>query len=195
MMMSASVFAMAAPLDSPSGTPRSVGVEYGFSDAGIAVTMTMQNGTKASGWSTAGKNVAIFDSDAMMRDIGWTGTVGGDWAWGVVNPTHSKFTNMLGSKSYMVPGAENQFDYVKNAASSDLFEFMSNSSAPLDHMRGMVLQSPGNKQKAISLLNARGITEINGVPLDKFFVLAGDNKAFDELLPGWTHGQSAIGSY
>ena len=40
------VFAMAAPLDSPKGTPRSVGIEYGFSDAGIAVTMTMQNGTK-----------------------------------------------------------------------------------------------------------------------------------------------------
>lgn len=40
------VFAMAAPLDTPRGTPRSIGLEYGFSDAGIAVTMTMQSGTK-----------------------------------------------------------------------------------------------------------------------------------------------------
>jgi hypothetical protein len=40
------VFAVAAPLDSPKGTPRSVGLEYGFSNAGIAVTMSMQNGVK-----------------------------------------------------------------------------------------------------------------------------------------------------
>ena len=40
------VFAMAAPLDTPRGTPRSVGLEYGFSDAGIAVTMTMQSGVR-----------------------------------------------------------------------------------------------------------------------------------------------------
>ena len=40
------VFAVAAPLDSPKGTPRSVGLEYGFSNAGIAVTRSMQNGVK-----------------------------------------------------------------------------------------------------------------------------------------------------
>ena len=40
------VFAMAAPLDSPKGTPRSVSTDYNFSPQGIAVTMTMQNGTK-----------------------------------------------------------------------------------------------------------------------------------------------------
>lgn len=40
------VFAMAAPLDTPKGTPRSVGLEYSFSPAGIAITMSMQSGTK-----------------------------------------------------------------------------------------------------------------------------------------------------
>lgn len=40
------VFAVAAPLDSPKGTPRSIGLEYGFSNAGIAITMSMQNGVK-----------------------------------------------------------------------------------------------------------------------------------------------------
>ena len=40
------VFAMAAPLDTPKGTPRSVGLEYGFSDQGIAITMTLQSGVK-----------------------------------------------------------------------------------------------------------------------------------------------------
>jgi hypothetical protein len=39
-------FAMAAPLDTPRGTPRSVGMEYAFGDGGIDVTMTMQSGTK-----------------------------------------------------------------------------------------------------------------------------------------------------
>lgn len=40
------VFAMAAPLDTPRGTPRSIGVQYAFSPAGIAVDMTMQSGMK-----------------------------------------------------------------------------------------------------------------------------------------------------
>ena len=39
-------FAMAAPLDTPRGTPRSVGLEYAFADGAIGVTMTMQSGTK-----------------------------------------------------------------------------------------------------------------------------------------------------
>jgi len=39
-------FAMAAPLDTPRGTPRSIGVQYAFSPAGIAVDMTMQSGMK-----------------------------------------------------------------------------------------------------------------------------------------------------
>ncbi|MBM4099557.1 MAG: DUF1579 domain-containing protein [Planctomycetes bacterium] len=40
------VFAMAAPLDTPTGTPRSVGMQYAFSNAGIAVNMTLQSGMK-----------------------------------------------------------------------------------------------------------------------------------------------------
>lgn len=40
------VFAVAAPLDTPSGTPRSLGTQYAFSPAGIAVTMTLQSGLK-----------------------------------------------------------------------------------------------------------------------------------------------------
>ncbi len=40
------VFAMAAPLDTPTGTPRSVGMQYAFSSAGIAVNMTLQSGMK-----------------------------------------------------------------------------------------------------------------------------------------------------
>lgn len=40
------VFQMAAPLDTPGGTPRSVGMQYAFGDAGIDVTMTMQSGAK-----------------------------------------------------------------------------------------------------------------------------------------------------
>lgn len=40
------VFAMAAPLDTPRGTPRSVGYEYTFGQGTIAITMTMQSGVK-----------------------------------------------------------------------------------------------------------------------------------------------------
>ena len=40
------VFSMAAPLDTPRGTPRSVGLEYAFDGTGIDATMTVQTGTK-----------------------------------------------------------------------------------------------------------------------------------------------------
>ncbi|MFO0782718.1 MAG: DUF1579 family protein [Phycisphaerales bacterium] len=41
-------FSMAAPLDTPSGKPRAVGLEYSFITPGqIAVTMTMQSGAKS----------------------------------------------------------------------------------------------------------------------------------------------------
>ena len=40
------MFQMAAPLDTPSGTPRAVGMQYAFSDSGIDATLTMQSGTK-----------------------------------------------------------------------------------------------------------------------------------------------------
>jgi hypothetical protein len=40
-------FTMAAPLDTPRGTPRAVGLEYAFLPGGqIALTMTMQSGAK-----------------------------------------------------------------------------------------------------------------------------------------------------
>lgn len=40
-------FTMAAPLDTPRGTPRAVGLEYSFLPSGqIALTMTMQSGAK-----------------------------------------------------------------------------------------------------------------------------------------------------
>lgn len=41
------VFAMAAPLDTPRGTPRNISIEYGFEPQKITLTMTMQSGTKA----------------------------------------------------------------------------------------------------------------------------------------------------
>lgn len=41
------VFALAAPLDTPRGTPRNVGLAYTFSGDRIECTMTMQSGTKA----------------------------------------------------------------------------------------------------------------------------------------------------
>jgi len=44
---SAMVFGLAAPLDTPNGTPRNVGLEYAFGRDRIDVTMTMQSGTKA----------------------------------------------------------------------------------------------------------------------------------------------------
>jgi hypothetical protein len=43
---SSMVFGLAAPLDTPSGTPRNVGLEYAFARDRITVTMTMQSGTK-----------------------------------------------------------------------------------------------------------------------------------------------------
>ena len=42
----AMVFGMAAPIDTPKGTPRNVGLEYGFDGKNIALTLTMQSGTK-----------------------------------------------------------------------------------------------------------------------------------------------------
>lgn len=42
----AMVFGMAAPLDTPKGTPRNVSLEYGFDGKNIALTLTMQSGTK-----------------------------------------------------------------------------------------------------------------------------------------------------
>lgn len=41
------VFALAAPLDTPRGTPRNVGLTYTFARDRIECTMTMQSGTKA----------------------------------------------------------------------------------------------------------------------------------------------------
>jgi hypothetical protein len=38
------VFAMAAPLDSPDGTPRTIGLQYVFAGKDVDVTMTMQQG-------------------------------------------------------------------------------------------------------------------------------------------------------
>jgi hypothetical protein len=45
--VSGMVFSNAAPLDTPDGAPRSVGLEYSFRDGGIQITMTMQSGTQA----------------------------------------------------------------------------------------------------------------------------------------------------
>jgi hypothetical protein len=41
------VFGLAAPLDTPRGTPRNVGLAYSFGRDRIDCTMTMQSGTKA----------------------------------------------------------------------------------------------------------------------------------------------------
>lgn len=41
------IFAMAAPLDTPRGTPRNISTEYGFEGDRITINMTMQSGTKA----------------------------------------------------------------------------------------------------------------------------------------------------
>jgi hypothetical protein len=56
------VFAMAAPLDTPTGTPRSVGLQYAFSNAGIAVNMTLQSGMKPA------RNVRLLMTPSTTPD-------------------------------------------------------------------------------------------------------------------------------
>lgn len=60
-------------------------------------------------------------------------------------------------------------------------EVMVENVSPLDAI-GMIVESDHLKQKAIGLFNKLGVTEVNGVPLDKFIVVGSHYHDLDESI-------------
>jgi len=121
---------------------------------------------QSSHWGSRGTDF-VFDGEAMMRDLGWWAHGPSDNTYGVINPKDSSHISS-------VSDGETSVD---NMLKKRVFEFLSDSSADMGQAKGVLLWKTGDavqrRQKLIDHYAAQGITEINGIPLEDFFITTG----------------------
>lgn len=114
-----------------------------------------------SEWGSRGTDI-VFDGEEMLRDIGWWAHGPGDGPYGVLNP-NSGHMSSVGSYD----------DPLTTMSKKKTFEFLPDSSADLGKARAVFLtggNSSQRREKLIKHYRDQGIEEINGIPLEEFFV-------------------------
>jgi hypothetical protein len=131
---------------------------------GVFMTPVSTTGKHAGVWPTRGTDV-IFDGEAMLRDIGWWAHGPNDGPFGVINPDNSRIGTVSSKTS------------VGNMVKKETFEFLPDGAATLDKMKGIVLNggySANRRMNLIKMYRDQGIEEINGIPLEDFFIASPD---------------------
>jgi hypothetical protein len=144
---------------------------------GVFMTPVSKTGLHehAKHWDTRGTEV-VFDGESMLRDLGWWAHGPDDGPFGVLNPdSHRMAISQIGSSH----------SNITKMANRATFEFLPDSAAETGKMRGVLLTSGDRQQrkaKIIAELQAQGITEVNGIPLEDFFITtpAEARKAFPD---------------
>jgi hypothetical protein len=127
---------------------------------GVFMTPVATTGKHLNVWTTRGTDV-IFDGEAMLRDIGWWAHGPNDGPFGVLNPDHGKMSGQ-GSKTSL-----------SNMVKKETFEFLPDGAATVDKMKGVVLSGGFSEQRRLKLIKQykdQGVEEINGIPLEDFFI-------------------------
>jgi hypothetical protein len=131
---------------------------------GVFMTPVATTGKHKDVWTTRGTDV-IFDGEAMLRDIGWWAHGPHDGPFGVINPDSGRI-NSVSSKTS-----------VGNMSKKETFEFLPDGAATLDKMKGVVLNggySANRRLNLIKIYKDQGIDEINGIPVEDFFIASPD---------------------
>lgn len=141
---------------------------------GTCLGMTTKLGVKESMWG--GENYAIYEPDAMLRDIGW-------WAanfdsYGLLNPSNQRAIGASNS------GAKN-VDPIA-VSKTKIQEFLPDSVASVDHMRVLLIKEKDMVPVAVQQLKDQGITEVNGVPVEEFVLWKGDTAGIQKRVPSYT---------
>ena len=146
-----------------SGASAESDLESGGGKGVFMTPIPLKGRPHSSTWGTRGTDV-VFDGEEMLRDLGWWAHGPNDGPYGALNPKSSHMNS--------VPlGHDNADQLVKEK----VFEFLPDSAAELGKAKGIILHGGGSgiarKKKIIEALEAEGVTEINGIPLDKFFII------------------------
>jgi len=131
---------------------------------GVFMTPVSTTGKHMDVWSTRGTDV-IFDGEAMLRDIGWWAHGPHDGPFGVINPDNSRIGTVSSKTS------------VGNMVKKETYEFLPDGAATLDKMKGVVLSggySANRRLNLIKIYKDQGIDEINGIPVEDFFIASPD---------------------
>ena len=131
---------------------------------GVFMTPVSTTGKHLDVWSTRGTDV-VFDGEAMLRDIGWWAHGPHDGPFGVINPDNGRI-NSVSSKTS-----------VSNMVKKETYEFLPDGAATLDKMKGVVLTggySANRRLNLIKIYKDQGIDEINGIPVEDFFIASPD---------------------
>lgn len=155
---------------------------------------TMADGRTPSSWVSSSYQYVLFDADQLLREIGWSGTVGGDWAYGVQNPEDSHFQKPQSDTYITLPGQPHQYTYPQNVGSSKLFEYMHPGSAPPEAIIGVLTIDSTQRNALLDRLEAAGITEINGVPVSDLVVSRSSSTYLDNAR-SLTNGINPPGYY
>jgi hypothetical protein len=139
------------------------------------------NGVHAQSISYWGGSAAVhvvYDGQGMMRDLGWWAHGPSDGPYGALNAATYHGQAALNNPQY---GG----DSITAMDKGMVFEFLPNGSAALDNAMGVIVSATVRTQ-IIDALKAKGITQVNGIPLEKFVVSKSAKKQLTEMLgPRW----------
>lgn len=128
---------------------------------GVFMTPMSSTGQHQNAWSSRGTDI-VFDGEEMMRDIGWWAHGPTDGPFGVINPESNKTGNVNNSETS-----------IGNMVNKKTFEFLPDSAADLSKVKAVILKDGYSSQRRAKLIahyKDKGIDEINGIPLEEFFV-------------------------
>lgn len=164
-----------------AGTDMNVGGGLGLFMTPFSGKTGKANGTHKNSGSYWGKSYpthVVYDGQKMMRDLGWWAHGPEDGPYGSLNAATLKAEYALNNSAY---GG----DSITAMEKEMVFEFLPNGSASLEGAMGIIVSS-GTRTAVINSLKDRGITKVNGIPLEKFIVSSGSKKGVAEMIgPTW----------
>jgi hypothetical protein len=130
-------------------------------------------------WGSGAAAHVVYDGQKMMRDLGWWAHGPYDGPFGVLNPNSFK----VGSVSSQYGG-----DSIKAMEKGMVFEFLPDGTAALDGAMCIIVQA-SQRQAIIKQLADRGITTVNGKPVEEFIVSKQAKQALRKALGSrWQKG-------